>query len=95
MIEELYYYNGEPLPLSYSNDLTWGDKIQIVEQIQNDFNSGMLSAEQMRWIVLNGRYGGYTVQRIIDRMLFEGKYKVNPITNDKRTFKTIKKPFDL
>ena len=37
----------------------------------------------------------YTVQRIIDRMLFEGKYKVNPITNDKRTFKTIKKPFDL
>lgn len=95
MIEELYYYNGEPLPLSYSNDLTWGDKIQIVEQIQNDFNSGMLSADQMRWIVLNAKFGSFTVMRIIDNLMFNNKIKVNPITLDDRTFKTIKKPFDL
>ena len=95
MIEELYYYNGEPLPLSYSNDLTWGDKIQIVEQIQNDFNSGMLSADQMRWIVLNAKFGSFTVMRIIDNLMFNNKIKVNPITLDDRTFKKKPTPFDL
>jgi hypothetical protein len=28
-------------------------------------------------------------------LIFEGKLKRNPITLDKRTFNTIRKPFDL
>jgi len=62
MSEEEYYYNNEPLQLSYRNTYTPPEKIEIVLQIENDFNSGMLSAEQMRWIVNNLKFGAWTVQ---------------------------------
>ena len=95
MIEELYYYNSEPLQLSYRNTYTPPEQVEIVLQIENDFNSGMLSADQMRWIVLNARFGSFTVMRIIDNLMFNNKIKVNPITLDDRTFKKKPKPFDL
>ena len=95
MSEEEYYYNNEPLQLSYRNTYTPPEKIEIVLQITNDFNSGMLSAEQMRWIVLNARFGSFTVMKIIDNLMFNNKIKVNPITLNKRTFYKEKKPFDL
>ena len=95
MIEELYYYNSEPLQLSYRNNYTPPEKIEIVKQIENDFNSGMLSADQMRWIVLNAKFGSFTVMRIIDNLMFNNKIKVNPITLDDRTFKKKPTPFDL
>ena len=95
MNEDIYYYNDEPLQLSYSNSYTWGDKIQIIKNLEADFQSGMLSWSQIRWIVKNAKFGSFTVQRIIDKLMFDGKLKVNPITLDKRTFNTIRKPFDL
>ena len=95
MIEEEYYYNGEPLQLSYKNTYTPPEKIEIVLQIENDFNSGMVSDAQVRWIVLNARFGSFTVMKIIDKLLFEKKLKHNPITLDKRTFYKPKRPFDL
>jgi hypothetical protein len=95
MIEEEYYYNGEPLQLSYRNTYTPPEKIEIVLQIENDFNSGMLSADQMRWIVLNAKFGSFTIMRIIDNLMFNNKIKVNPITLDDRTFKKKPTPFDL
>ena len=55
----------------------------------------MLSAEQMRWIVLNARFGSFTVMKILDNLMFNNKIKVNPITLDKRTFFKAKRPFDL
>ena len=95
MSEEEYHYNGEPLQLSYRNTYTPQDKIEIVLKIENDFNSGMLSAEQMRWIVNNLKFGAWTVQNIIDKMMFNNKIKINPITLDNRTFKKKPTPFDL
>jgi len=95
MSEEEYYYNNEPLQLSYRNTYTPQDKIEIVLKIENDFNSGMLSAEQMRWIVNNLKFGAWTVQNIIDKMMFNNKIKINPITLDNRTFKKKPTPFDL
>ena len=95
MNEEEYYYNNEPLQLSYRNNYTPPEKIEIVLQITNDFNSGMLSAEQMRWIVLNAKFGSFTIMRIIDNLMFNNKIKVNPITLDDRTFKKKPMPFDL
>lgn len=95
MIEEEYYYNGEPLQLSYKNTYTPPEKIEIVLQIENDFNSGMVSDAQVRWIVLNARFGSFTVMKIIDKLLFEKKLKHNPITLNKRTFYKPKRPFDL
>ena len=95
MSEEEYYYNNEPLQLSYRNTYTPQDKVEIVLKIENDFNSGMLSAEQMRWIVNNLKFGAWTVQNIIDKMMFNNKIKINPITLDNRTFKKKPTPFDL
>ena len=95
MNEEPYYYNNEPLQLSYRNTYTPPEKIEIVLQIQQDYDSGMLSDSQMRWIVFNCRFGAFTVQRIIDKLMFSGKLKINPITLDKRTFSKKPMPFDL
>ena len=95
MSEEEYYYNNEPLQLSYRNTYTADQKIEIVLQLQNDFSSGMLSANQMRWIVNNLKFGAWTVQNIIDKMMFNNKIKINPITLDNRTFKKKPTPFDL
>ena len=91
----MYYYNNEPLQLSYKNDYSLADKIEIVLQIQNDLKVGMLSAEQMRWIVENKRFGAWTLQREIDKLMFSGKIKINPITLDALTNFPKKKPFDL
>ena len=95
MNEEEYYYNSEPLQLSYRNTYTPPEQVEIVIQITNDFNSGMLSGDQMRWIVLNARFGSFTVMKIIDNLMFNNKIKVNPITLNKRTFYQPKRPFDL
>tara|TARA_Y100001963_G_scaffold7717_1_gene10010 strand:- start:180 stop:458 length:279 start_codon:yes stop_codon:yes gene_type:complete len=91
----IYYYNNEPLQLSYKNDYSLADKIEIVLQIQNDLKVGMLSAEQMRWIVENKRFGAWTLQREIDKLMFSYKIKINPITLDDLTNFPKKKPFDL
>ena len=95
MNDDEYYYNNEPLQLSYRNTYTPQDKIEIVLQIENDFNSGMLSANQMRWIINNKKFGSFSVQRIIDKLMFENKIKLNPVTLDDRTFKKKPTPFDL
>lgn len=95
MNEDIYYYNGEPLQLSYKNDYSMADKIEIIRNIQEDFKSGMLSWSQMFWIIDNAKFGSWTCQNIVDKLIFEGKLKKNPITLDKRTFNTIRKPFDL
>jgi hypothetical protein len=92
---DIYYYNGEPLQLSYKNTYSMADKIEIIRNIQNDFKSGMLSWSQMFWIIDNAKFGSWTCQNIVDKLIFEGKLKKNPITLDKRTFNTIRKPFDL
>ena len=94
-MSDIYYYNNEPLQLSYSNNYTMADKIEIISNIQNDFKNGMLSWTQMFWIIDNAKFGSWTCQNIVDKLIFEGKLKRNPITLDKRTFNTIRKPFDL
>jgi hypothetical protein len=91
-----YLYNNEPLQLSYNNTYTPPEKIEIVNQLINsDFENGMLSFGQMRWIIDNALFGSFCCMRIIDKLMHFDKVKKNPITLDKRTFKTIKKPFDL
>ena len=95
MSEEEYIYNNEPLQLSYSNTYTAAEKIEIVLKLQEDYEAGMVSDAQVRWICNNSRFGSFTIMKIIDKLLFEKKLKYNPITLDKRTFYKPKKPFDL
>lgn len=95
MIEEKYHYNGEPLQLSYRNTYTAAEKIEIVLKLQQDYESGMVSDAQVRFIVNNAKFGSFTIMKIIDKLLFEKKLKHNPITLNKRTFYKPKRPFDL
>ena len=95
MSEEEYYYNNEPLQLSYRNTYTAAEKIEIVLKLQQDYEAGMVSDSQVRWIVNNAKFGSFTIMKIIDKLLFEKKLKYNPITLDKRTFYKPKSPFDL
>ena len=95
MSEEEYYYNNEPLQLSYRNTYTADQKIEIVLKLQQDYEAGMVSDAQVRWIVNNAKFGSFTIMKIIDKLLFEKKLKYNPITLDKRTFYKPKSPFDL
>jgi len=95
MSEEEYHYNNEPLQLSYRNNYTPPEKIEIVQQLERDYSSGMVSDAQVRWIVNNAKFGSFTIMKIIDNLLFEKKLKYNPITLDKRTFYKPKRPFDL
>ena len=95
MNEDEYYYNNEPLQLSYSNNYTPQDKLNIVLQLERDYSSGMVSDAQVRFIVNNAKFGSFTIMKIIDKLLFEKKLKHNPITLDKRTFYKPKRPFDL
>ena len=95
MNEEEYHYNNEPLQKSYNNTYTPPEKIEIVQQLERDYSSGMVSDAQVRWIVNNAKFGSFTIMKIIDKLLFEKKLKYNPITLDKRTFYKPKRPFDL
>ena len=95
MSEEEYHYNNEPLQLSYRNTYTPPDKVNIVLKLQEDYEAGMVSDAQVRWIVNNAKFGSFTIMKIIDKLLFEKKLKHNPITLDKRTFYKPKRPFDL
>ena len=95
MNEEEYLYNNEPLQLSYNNTYTPPEKIEIVQQLERDYSSGMVSDAQVRWIVNNAEFGSFTIMKIIDNLLFQKKLKYNPITLDKRTFYKPKRPFDL
>jgi len=95
MSEEEYLYNNEPLQKSYNNTYTPPEKIEIVQQLERDYSSGMVSDAQVRWIVNNAKFGSFTIMKIIDKLLFEKKLKHNPITLDNRTFKKKPTPFDL
>ena len=95
MNEDEYYYNNEPLQLSYRNTYTPPEKIEIVLKLKEDYEAGMVSDAQVRFIVNNAKFGSFTIMKIIDKLLFEKKLKYNPITLDKRTFYKPKRPFDL
>tara|TARA_R100000005_G_C4837338_1_gene110612 strand:- start:94 stop:381 length:288 start_codon:yes stop_codon:yes gene_type:complete len=94
-MEDIYYYNNKPLQLSYLNDYTFCQKIEIIKQIEQDFDNGMITPDQMRWCINNCRFGSFTIKKRIDKLLFNGKIKFNPITNNKRSFFKKKSPFSL
>ena len=89
MISDIYYYKDKPLQKSYNNTYTPPEKIEINQKLESDYSSGMLSFDQMYLIINDGLYGSFTCMRIIDKLMFDKKVKVNPITLDKRTFNTI------
>ena len=68
MISDIYYYKGKPLQKSYSNNYTPPEKLEIVNKINSDFASGMLSFPQMHWIIDNALFGSFCCMIIIDKL---------------------------
>ena len=81
-----YYYKNKPLQHFYNNDYSKEEKLEITIQLQSDYEAGMLSVSQCRWIWENKRYGSFTASRIMDEMMNKKIIKKNPITGDDRRF---------
>jgi len=84
-----YYYKNKPLQHFYKNDYTKEEKLEITMQLQSDYEAGMLSVSQCRWIWENKRYGSFTASRIMDEMMNKKIIKKNPVTGDSRRFSNL------
>ena len=69
------YFKEEPLEHSYNNSYTKEEKLQIVIDLQNDYENGLLSQETIAWIVNNKRFGEFSCRLIIQDMLKKGIIK--------------------
>ena len=63
------YFKDELLPHFYNNKLTKEDKLQIVLDLWNDYENGLLDKETIKWIVENKRCGHFTCKLIIEDMI--------------------------
>jgi hypothetical protein len=69
------YFKEEPLQHWYNNNYTKEEKLQIVIDLQNDYENGLLSQETIAWIVNNKRFGEFSCRLIIQDMLKKGIIK--------------------
>ena len=63
------YFKEEPLPHKNRNNLSKSDKLQIINDLWEDYNNGLLDNETISWIINNDRFGHFTCQLIIEDML--------------------------
>ena len=91
------YFKEELLPHFYNNKLAKQDKLQIVVDLWNDYENGLLDKETISWIVNNKRVGHFTCQLIIEDMLKKGIIKEDFTGNftTKYLLDSRKKDYDL
>ena len=91
------YFKDKLLPHFYNNKLTKEDKLQIVLDLWNDYENGLLDKETISWIVNNKRVGHFTCQLIIEDMLKKGIIKEDFTGNftTKYLLDSRKKDYDL
>ena len=83
-----YTYKGKPLQKTRSNDYTKEEKIELIQQLWNDYYGGMIKPQVLTNIVLDNLYPSYTAQLILNDMMEKGILKKNPFTlTDKPIFK--------
>ena len=69
------YFKEEPLEHSYNYRYTKEEKLQIVLDLWQDYENGLLSQETIAWIVNNKRFGDFSCRLIIQDMLKKGIIK--------------------
>lgn len=83
-----YTYKGKPLQKTRSNNYTKEEKIELIEQLWNDYHGGMIKPQVLTNIVLDNLFPSYTAQLILNDMMQKGILKKNPFTfTDKPIFK--------
>ena len=92
--EDSYNYKDKPLEQFHFNNYTKEEKLDIVLQIERDFNAGMISINQLTWIYEQKRFGSFSAGLCLDKLMKKNVLKRNPITGDKRLFNKEKSKFD-
>jgi hypothetical protein len=66
------YFKDEPLQHYHRNNYTKAEKLQIVVDLWNDYENGLLNKETISWIVENKRCGHFSCKLIIEDMIKKG-----------------------
>lgn len=83
-----YTYKGKPIQKLRGNNYTKEEKIELIQQLWNDYYGGMIKPEVLTNIVLDNLYPSFTAQLILNDMMQKGILKKNPFTfTDKPIFK--------
>ena len=90
-----YYYNDKELEDTFNNYYTKAQKLEITLQLESDYKSGMLSVEQLTWIINQKKFGGYTAKLILDDMLKKKIIRKNPLPGENKPFIKPKGVFDF
>ena len=90
-----YYYNDKELEDTFNNYYTKAQKLEITMQLESDYKSGMLSVEQLTWIINQKKCGSFTAKLILDDMFKKKIIRKNPLTGENRPFIKPKGVFDF
>ena len=63
------YFKDEPLKHYHFNNYNKAEKLQIVVDLWNDYENGLLDKEVISWIVNNKRVGHFTCKLIVEDMI--------------------------
>ena len=84
-----------PIPSKFSKKISEAQKLEITLQLESDYKSGMLSVEQLTWIINQKKFGSYTAKLILDDMLKKKIIRKNPLTGENKPFIKPKGVFDF
>ena len=76
-----YTFKGKPLQRTRFNNYTQAEKIELIEQLWNEYNAGILKPQILTNIVLDNLFPAYTAQLILNDMMEKGVLKINPFNN--------------
>jgi hypothetical protein len=74
--------------------ITRAEKIEIILQLQNDFDNGILSPHTLLSIIYNKLYGSFVAVRLLNEMQQKNIIKTNPFTNNNKPILPKKTIFD-
>tara|TARA_R100001015_G_C4588886_1_gene144580 strand:+ start:354 stop:632 length:279 start_codon:yes stop_codon:yes gene_type:complete len=90
------YFNDELLPHYRNNNLSKSDKLQIINDLWEDYKNGLLDQEVIKWIVDNDRFGHFTCSLIVEDMLRKKIIKKDFTgRTSQKTYEQKKNPFIL
>ena len=90
----VYLFKGKPLQNKFNNDYNRAEKIEIILQLQNDFDNGILSPHTLLSIIYNKLYGSFVAVRLLNEMQQKNIIKTNPFTNNNKPILPKKTIFD-
>ena len=76
-----YLFKGKPLQGIRNNSYSSADKIELINQLWDDYSSGMINKDILVAIILDKLFPAYTAQLILNDMMEKGVLKINPFNH--------------